>query len=301
MPYVPILFATSPVRAIRSAPTTMNSIARLERKWAYGAVRNDLDRDPVAMKLPRREAHPLKVRAGLAGEDADSFARFVRGADDAERGAVAPRGERPGVAVGEDRRPLRDLARADRPHRATGGDVFHMNRARLGGERLQTRSACGTPRRPRARGFPTGRASPWKFTAGSARRGARRPGASPRQSAGGPSPARVRGEHHSVRRADADRGRAPDDHPADALGDLFHARHLDVPFCAGSRRCSSIHTTSFDGLSSTEEYAAPLSGPGWGCALMRASTRSSPGMRPAGSRSPPPPARSLRRRGPSPL
>src|SRR5690606_21160609 len=72
------------------------------------AVGDQRDRDAVLEKLPRGEAGALKEGPGLAGVDADLLSLLACGSDHAERGAVAYRGQRTGVAVREDAVPVPD-------------------------------------------------------------------------------------------------------------------------------------------------------------------------------------------------
>src|SRR5207245_829019 len=65
-----------------------------------GHVGEERDGNVVLKELPRRQARALQPGARLVGEDGDSLPLLDRGADDAERGAVAGGGEAAGVAVG---------------------------------------------------------------------------------------------------------------------------------------------------------------------------------------------------------
>ena len=64
-------------------------------------VGDERDVDAALVQLPRGQPRALQERARLVGEDVDAALLLVRGADDAERGAVAAGGQRAGVAVRE--------------------------------------------------------------------------------------------------------------------------------------------------------------------------------------------------------
>ncbi len=53
----------------------------------------------IFQELPGRQARPLQIRTRFTGVHLDAFAFLHGGANDAERGSVAARGEGPGVAV----------------------------------------------------------------------------------------------------------------------------------------------------------------------------------------------------------
>ncbi len=89
-------------------------------------VGDDRGVDPVLDQLPGREPRALQERPRLVGEHRHLLAAFGGGADDAERGAVAGRGQRPGVAVGEDAGLLR--ARASRRARPWRGSSPRLRR-----------------------------------------------------------------------------------------------------------------------------------------------------------------------------
>ena len=65
------------------------------------ALGDDRGVDAVAHQLPRGQPGPLQERTRLVGEDRDALALLDRGADHAERRAVAGGGQRAGVAVGQ--------------------------------------------------------------------------------------------------------------------------------------------------------------------------------------------------------
>src|SRR4029078_7432486 len=87
--------------------------------------------DAVAHQLPGGQPSALYERSGLVGGHSYLFAFFNRAADDAERRAVAGRGERARVAVGQDPRIGWHHIRADRAQRAAVGDVFVVDLLRL--------------------------------------------------------------------------------------------------------------------------------------------------------------------------
>ena len=218
---------------------------------------------------------PLEVRARLAREDANSLPRLVRRADHAERGPVASRRQRAGVAVRENRRPVRHLARADRPHRATRGHVLGVDRARLRGKMRD-------PVRVRL--------------ANAVRRGFQHPvDAHIRLTAVGGSAKERVSRHHRVSEfavvpACLHQARGPSCRAAlipivGVLGTTIaripprppRRRHLDVPLDA-RQELLEHPDRMFEGLSSTAEHAAP---PGAVCAGDRSR---GPGLRQLGPR-----------------
>ena len=104
-------------------------------------VADDGGGDMVGHQLPRGEARALQKGAGLVGVDMDFFAHGYRGADDAERGAVAAGGQGAGVAVRQNantpRGPgpvrggpwisVREQGSAKVAHGLAGGDVFFVH------------------------------------------------------------------------------------------------------------------------------------------------------------------------------
>ncbi len=88
-------------------------------------------RDVVVLQFPNGEARALQKRAGLVGEDVDLFAGCDRRADHAERGAVARRCQRAGIAMGENGLAIRNERRAVLADAFVDGDVFEANLLRF--------------------------------------------------------------------------------------------------------------------------------------------------------------------------
>jgi hypothetical protein len=83
--------------AVRAHDDRIDASAAQEKSGS--AVRNQRDGNRVALELPRRQPRALQEWARLIRIDVDRLAGFDRGADDAERGAVARGGKRAGIAV----------------------------------------------------------------------------------------------------------------------------------------------------------------------------------------------------------
>ena len=99
--------------------------------WAAMLSQMSVTSMPSLQQLPRRQPRALEKRARLVGEDGDALALLHRGADDAERRAVARRGQRTGVAVREHAPAVRHDLGAETAHGPAAGDVFVVNQARL--------------------------------------------------------------------------------------------------------------------------------------------------------------------------
>src|SRR6185503_7011042 len=95
------------------------------------ALGNDGRADTVANQLPGRQPRPLHERARLVGKYRHFFALLDGGSNDAKRGTVAGRGERAGVAMGQDSASVGHDLGADAAHQATVGDVLVVNGARF--------------------------------------------------------------------------------------------------------------------------------------------------------------------------
>lgn len=74
----------------------------------------------------------MQKRARLVGEDIDLMAAFDCGTNDSKGGTVATGGERPGVAVGQNRAILRQKRRAVGSHLLAGGDIFVVHATGFG-------------------------------------------------------------------------------------------------------------------------------------------------------------------------
>ena len=151
--YVPILFAVSPLAAIRSAPvtTTSTSPAAISEPAAASAI--TACGNPDRLELPRGEPRALQQRPRLVDEHALERPLLPRGAQRAERGAVAAGGEAAGVAVRERARARREQLRGLRGHTAAAVDLFGVEaRARSGvGSLAQLRERPGEIDRGRPR------------------------------------------------------------------------------------------------------------------------------------------------------
>ena len=146
------MLTTSPLAAMRSAPTTTWETAPAAIIEAAIESVISVYGMPVALELPGRQPRALEQRAGLGHQRADRGVGLVRRPHHAERRAVAARGQRPGVADGQD--PAR---RARCRPAAVGADApaaVHLRRVegpRGGGEgRRELR------RRPAVRGGAAG-------------------------------------------------------------------------------------------------------------------------------------------------
>ena len=120
---MPILFATSPFAAMRSAPTTTRSTAssRHQRRGRDVGDQRRVDAEPV--QLPRREPRALQQRPRLVDPHVDALAALDRAADHTERGAVADARERTRVAVREHLRVTRNDGGAVRTDATVARDI----------------------------------------------------------------------------------------------------------------------------------------------------------------------------------
>ena len=131
---MPILLATSPLAAIRSAPTMTASTSPLGEQRAGHRVGDDGVGDPEPTELPRGEPRTLEQRPSLVDPDVHVLVRLRCGPDHTQRGAVPNGGQRPGVAV--------------RQHTRAVGDQRGTERRRARGSRQRQRPRCAAP--PRA-------------------------------------------------------------------------------------------------------------------------------------------------------
>ena len=197
---MPTLFATSPLAAIRSAPTTIRSTSpRAINAPALPSV-TTWKGMPCALELPRRQARALEQRPRLAHPYLRQPPRLPGRAEDAAGSAVAAGGERTGVAVGERAVALGESLGAELGQPAVGGLLLRVERAsqrqrpvRPGSPRALDRPAQVDRRRPRVR-----------------------------QLRGGGLEV-VPGERQSVRGGQPDRGRSPHGERADRLRHLLRS------------------------------------------------------------------------------
>jgi hypothetical protein len=170
-PYVPILFATSPFAAMRSAPTnTSRSPATHDEPQPPSAIRTVLD--PVLHQLPcvRRAPEKAVVVARRAPSSPTPPLRARR-----RRGPVSAVREPARVAM------VRTVARSGtrappyRPNRAARRQILVVDRARLPLERIPRRPG------PRGRARRAANAHPFDRPCGGSPRsaGTREPGQSP--------------------------------------------------------------------------------------------------------------------------
>ena len=151
--YVPILLATSPFAAMRSAPTTTRSTAPRAISDAAATVGDERRVDAESVELPRGEARALQHRTRLVDPHVHALAALDRAADDAERGAVADARERARVAVREHLRVARDdawrRAAPMRRLRATSSSAMRsaVASAASAPPSSYAASACSTPHR----------------------------------------------------------------------------------------------------------------------------------------------------------
>ena len=129
---MPILLAVSPVGgdAIGTHNHGLNA-AGLHQVGAHVVAENS-GWNVVLHQLPRGESRALEVGSCLIGEDINGVPALNRRADDAESGAVAARGERTGVAVGEDGPVLRQQVCPKGTELFAGSDIFVVHAAREG-------------------------------------------------------------------------------------------------------------------------------------------------------------------------
>ncbi len=102
-------------------------------------------RDAVLLQFPDREPRALQEGPGLVGEDVDLLAGGDRGADHAERRAVARRGQRAGVAVRQHRLAVRHQRRAVAADGLVDGDVFEVDLLALPRPARSRISSSGLP------------------------------------------------------------------------------------------------------------------------------------------------------------
>ena len=199
---------------------------------AAHVVGDDRRLDAVTQELPRRQPGALQERPRLVGEHDDALAFLDRAADHAQRGTVAGRRERAGVAMRENARVRRHHLRAEGAHRATTRDVLVVNRHRLAVESiLDLPDRFPRPGRGAERSLhPVDR--PEQVHGGRPR--------SPHQlarlvelggeflGASGRAPAHAQGDAHRGR--DADGRRSADDHRPDRARDFGRRLAADVDF-----------------------------------------------------------------------
>ncbi len=186
--------------------------------------------DAVPDQLPRGEPRTLQERPRLVRQHRHLLATLRGGTNDAERGAVARRGQRAGVAVRQDARLLRHQLRAERAHRPAALDVLVVNAPRVRFEplldlvdRAAALRCCGEHplhaldgpeqvdrRRPRRRHQV---AQLLKLDGELLRAGRLAP----------PHP-----ERDAHRRRDANRRRTPNDHRLDRPGDFLRGLAGDI-------------------------------------------------------------------------
>ena len=149
------------------------------------------------LELPRGEAGTLEQRPGLVDEHSLEQAALRRGAERADRGAVAAGREAAGVAVGQRARARPEELGGVRGHPAAALDLFVVEGASPLGRRVvahpRERPGEVDRGRPRAREHPLGL---------------------------GEVVSAQRGEREPVGGRDPDRRRAAHDHGADRLRDL---------------------------------------------------------------------------------
>ena len=186
---MPILFAVSPLAAIRSAPvnTAVDLAGRHERRGR--AVHDHRERDTERLELPCGETRALEKRPRLVDPDVLDAPLLPRRTHRAERRSVATRGEAARVAVREHARSGRHergwRARAIRRQRSTSSSWSARARSRR-------RIARASRRAPSGDSQPSGEPTRASRTASSR------------------SSPRGRRQREPVRRRDADRGSAPD-------------------------------------------------------------------------------------------
>ena len=130
--YEPILFATSPFAATRSAPksTTSTLPSRISMPAALSAIRVIGMSSCISSQAVSRA--PCSRGRVSSTQTCTCLPCSMRRADDAQRGAVIDRRQRAGVAVGQDVRALRDDLRAERAHAPVDLDVLVRDALRLG-------------------------------------------------------------------------------------------------------------------------------------------------------------------------
>ena len=193
-------------------------------------------RNAVAHALPGGQPRPLHDRARLVHPEQRDLALRVGGAHDAERGAIAGRRQRAGIAMRENARVRRHQVSTVVAERLVGGEVFGEDRLRLRGQ-TGARLGHGTPAQ----------------AIGDAAHALERPeevdGGRPRggepldrglevgeQRLAGRGRALARGERHAEGGGDADGGRAANHERANRLGHVLPARVFALQLAAGQQR-----------------------------------------------------------------
>ena len=193
-------------------------------------------RNALLHHLPGRETRALHHRPRLVDPHQRDLSPLVRGADHAERSAVARRGQGPRVAVREDARARRHERGAVGPHRAVRLDVLRTNRFRLGEQARADR----VQRLPRERDGAPAHAieRPEEVDGRRARRGETFDGGLEigQQPVERGRAALPRREDDAVRGRDPDRRRAAHDERADGIGHVFPARVVALDFAQRQHR-----------------------------------------------------------------
>ena len=198
-------------------------------------------RDVVLLQLPRRQPRPLEKRPRLAAEDVDPLVGFDRGADHAERRAVAGGGERARVAVGEDGRPVFYQPRTVRAERPIRRDVLLVDGARLALEHeAQRLDVAGLVLRVDASHALD---RPEEIDGRRARRG-ERPADTVELAPQLLASERAHAERDAHRGGDADRGRAADHHLLDGARHLTIRRVHAVDLARGQQTLVDHHDAS---------------------------------------------------------
>ncbi len=124
---MPILLATSPLAAIRSAAGDDGLDAALAHHGRGHAVADQGYVNAPLFQLPRGQPRALQQRAGFAGIDVQGLARFGRREEDGQCRAVVGGGQSTGVAVGQNALPVAEQRGAVAADRAAHLPVFFVD------------------------------------------------------------------------------------------------------------------------------------------------------------------------------
>ena len=97
-------------------------------------VRDQRGGDVVLLQLPNGQPRTLQEGTGLVGEDIHLLARLYRRPDHTQRGAVASRRQRTGIAMREHRLMIGNQVRAVPPDGLVDGNVLEADLLRLGSQ-----------------------------------------------------------------------------------------------------------------------------------------------------------------------
>ncbi len=120
------MLAVSPLRAIRSAPTTTAPMPPVFRKWPYHVVGDQRKWNSILMKLPGSETRTLQIRPGFGIRTLRFAAAFDGHPDHAQRSADSAGSQSAGIALRHHAAVLRHEIGAEPANALVGFPAFLM-------------------------------------------------------------------------------------------------------------------------------------------------------------------------------